>query len=108
MTCTRPQDGREAFIRGDFHRGGVSHRAAIIMREDRVIVIPILVMNIRARTSLVILARGTNVPWDLLDELRLPAYKKEDKPWDWILTKFPGRTETAVRQRVSIARNRGK
>lgn len=43
-----------------------------------------------------------------MDELRLLAYRKEDKPWDWILKKFPGRTETVVRQCVSVSRKRGE
>ncbi|KAL5312933.1 hypothetical protein ACEPPN_019359 [Leptodophora sp. 'Broadleaf-Isolate-01'] len=49
-----------------------------------------------------------NIPWDPVDEQRLVAWKKEGKPWNWILKKLPGRTESAVRQRVSIVKNRGK
>ena len=37
--------------------------------------------------------------WSDLDEQRLLAYKKEDKSWDWIFGKFPGRTPAAVRTR---------
>jgi hypothetical protein len=37
--------------------------------------------------------------WDDIDEQRLLAYKKEDKSWDWIFKKFPGRTPAAVRTR---------
>ena len=32
------------------------------------------------------------------------AYKKEDKPWDWIFGKFPGRTQLAVRTRWNMIR----
>jgi len=49
-----------------------------------------------------------NIPWDPVDEQRLVAWKKEGKPWNWILKKLPGRTESAVRQRVSIIKNKGK
>ena len=51
---------------------------------------------------------GTRIKWECEDELRLLAYKKKNKPWDWIYTKFPGRTESTVRQCVSIIKNRGK
>jgi len=40
-----------------------------------------------------------NIPWEPVDEQRLLAYKKEDKPWEWIFNKFPGRTQAAVRTR---------
>jgi len=39
-----------------------------------------------------------------VDEQRLLAYKKEDKPWDWIFGKFPGRTRLAVRTRWNMIR----
>jgi hypothetical protein len=32
-----------------------------------------------------------NIPWEPVDEQRLLAYKKEDKSWEWIFKKFPGR-----------------
>jgi hypothetical protein len=37
--------------------------------------------------------------WSDLDEQRLLAYKKEDKSWEWIFRKFPGRTRPAIRTR---------
>ena len=37
-----------------------------------------------------------------LDEQRLLAYKKEDKSWDWIFGKFPGRTPAAVLTRWNM------
>ena len=37
--------------------------------------------------------------WSQLDKQRLAAYKKEDKPLKWIFSKFPRRTEGAVRTR---------
>jgi hypothetical protein len=37
-----------------------------------------------------------NIPWGVLDEQRLLAWKKEGKPWKWIFKKFPGRTPAAV------------
>ena len=57
------------------------------------------------------LSRSTtrmNVPWDPIDEQRLLAYKKEDKSWDWIFGKFPGRTPAAVRTRWTIVQRRVK
>jgi hypothetical protein len=44
--------------------------------------------------------------WSKLDEQRLLAYKKEDKSWDWIFGKFPGRTPAAVRTRWNMVRPR--
>jgi hypothetical protein len=41
--------------------------------------------------------------WSKVDEQRLLAYKKEDKPWDWI-SGFPGRTRLAVRTRWNMIR----
>jgi len=46
--------------------------------------------------------RSSKVKWDPLDELHLLAYRKEGKPWKWILRKFPNRTEPAVRTRLSM------
>jgi hypothetical protein len=40
--------------------------------------------------------------WSDLDEHRLLAYKKEDKSWDWIFGKFPGRTPAAIRTRWTM------
>lgn len=40
--------------------------------------------------------------WDDIDEQRLLAYKKEDKSWDWIFKKFPGRTPATVRTRWTM------
>jgi hypothetical protein len=37
-----------------------------------------------------------NNTWDPVDEQRLLAYKKEDKSWEWIFKKFPGRAAAAV------------
>jgi hypothetical protein len=45
--------------------------------------------------------------WSALDEQRLLAWKKEDKSWDWIFGKFPGRTPAAVRTRWNMVRPRG-
>ncbi|KFY78272.1 hypothetical protein V499_02527 [Pseudogymnoascus sp. VKM F-103] len=39
--------------------------------------------------------------WSPLDKQRLSAYKKEGKTWEWIFSKFPGRTKGAVRTRWS-------
>ncbi|KFZ18279.1 hypothetical protein V501_01302 [Pseudogymnoascus sp. VKM F-4519 (FW-2642)] len=39
--------------------------------------------------------------WSPLEKQRLAAYKKEDKSLKWIFSKFPGRTEGAVRTRWS-------
>lgn len=39
--------------------------------------------------------------WSPLDKQRLSAYKKEGKPWEWIFSRFPGRTAGAVRTRWS-------
>lgn len=44
--------------------------------------------------------------WSALDKQRLAAYKKEDKPLKWIFSKFPGRTEGAVRTRWSTMQPR--
>jgi hypothetical protein len=49
-----------------------------------------------------------NIPWDPIDEQRLLAYKKEDKSWNWIFRKFPGRTENAVLARWNIVRPGGR
>ena len=54
------------------------------------------------------LSTGVNIPWDPVDEQRLLAWKKEGKSWKWIFRKFPGRTQPAVRQRLSIVKRRGK
>jgi len=50
----------------------------------------------------------TNIPWEAVDEQRLLAYKKEDKSWEWIFKKFPGRTPAAVRTRWTIVQHRVK
>ncbi|KAH6694352.1 hypothetical protein BKA61DRAFT_711903 [Leptodontidium sp. MPI-SDFR-AT-0119] len=47
-----------------------------------------------------------NVPWDPIDEQRLLAYMKEEKPWKWIFPKFPGRTPAAIRTRWNMIRPR--
>jgi hypothetical protein len=49
-----------------------------------------------------------NVPWDPIDEQRLLAYKKEDKPWKWIFHQFPGRTQPTTRTRLKIVQARGE
>jgi hypothetical protein len=54
------------------------------------------------------LSTGMNIPWDPVDEQRLLAWKKEGKSWDWIFGKFPGRTENAVRTRLSMVKHRVK
>jgi hypothetical protein len=54
------------------------------------------------------LSTGVNIPWDPVDEQRLLAWKKEGKSWKWIFRKFPGRTQQAVRQRLSIVQRRVK
>jgi hypothetical protein len=46
--------------------------------------------------------------WPDLDEQRLLAYKKEDKSWEWIFRKFPGRTRPAIRTRWNMIRPRGE
>ena len=46
--------------------------------------------------------------WDDIDEQRLLAYKKEDKSWEWIFKKFPGRTAAAVRTRWTMVQHRVK
>jgi hypothetical protein len=46
--------------------------------------------------------------WSDLDEQRLLAYKKEDKSWEWIFRKFPGRTRPAIRTRWNMIRPRGE
>jgi len=40
-----------------------------------------------------------NRRWDTLEEKRLLAWRKENKPWEWIFDQFPNRTEAAVRVR---------
>jgi hypothetical protein len=52
------------------------------------------------------LSTGVNDRWDPVDEQCLLAWKKEGKSWKWIFRKFPGRTQPAVRQRLSIVKNR--
>ncbi|KAH7317308.1 hypothetical protein BKA65DRAFT_557512 [Rhexocercosporidium sp. MPI-PUGE-AT-0058] len=47
-----------------------------------------------------------NIPWEPVDEQRLLAYKQEDKSWEWIFKKFPGRTPAAVRTRWTMVRRR--
>jgi len=47
-----------------------------------------------------------NVAWEDLDEQRLLAYMKEEKPWKWIFPKFPGRTHAAIRTRWNMIRPR--
>jgi hypothetical protein len=54
------------------------------------------------------LSTGVNIPWDPVDEQRLLAWKKEGKSWKWIFRKFQGRSQPAVRQRLSIVKRRGK
>ncbi|KAI9863863.1 MAG: hypothetical protein M1813_003515 [Trichoglossum hirsutum] len=49
-----------------------------------------------------------NIPWEAVDEQRLLTYKKEDKSWDWIFKKFPGRTPAAVRTRWTMVQHRVK
>ena len=49
-----------------------------------------------------------NVPWEPIDEQRLLVYKKEDKSWEWIFKKFPGRTAAAVRTRWTMVQHRVK
>lgn len=49
-----------------------------------------------------------NNPWSALEDQRLLAYRKEDKPWKWIFQKFPGRTTDAVRMRWSMVRPRAE
>jgi hypothetical protein len=44
--------------------------------------------------------------WSDLDEQRLLAYKKEDKSWEWIFRKFPGRTGASIRTRWNMIRPR--
>jgi hypothetical protein len=44
-------------------------------------------------------ARRRNRRWEPLDEQRLLAWRKENKPWKWIFDRFPDRTEAAVRVR---------
>jgi hypothetical protein len=46
--------------------------------------------------------------WDGIDEQRLLAYKKEDKSWDRIFKKFPGRTPAAVRTRWTMVQYNAK
>jgi len=46
--------------------------------------------------------------WSDLDEQRLLAYKKEEKSWEWIFGKFPGRTRPAVRTRWNMIRPRSE
>jgi hypothetical protein len=55
------------------------------------------------------LSTRVNLPWDPVQEQRLLAWRKEGKPWKWIIDQFKGsRTEHAIRQRVSIVKNGGK
>jgi len=49
-----------------------------------------------------------NIPWEPVDEQRLLAYKKEDKSWEWIFKKFPGRTPAVVRTRWTMVQHRVK
>jgi hypothetical protein len=49
-----------------------------------------------------------NVPWEDIDEQRLLAYIKEEKPWKWIFPKFPGKTPAAIRTRWNAIRHRGE
>ena len=49
-----------------------------------------------------------NISWDPIDEQRLLAFKKEDKPWSWIFRRFPSRTPAAVRTRWNMLRPRGE
>jgi len=53
------------------------------------------------------LSMGANGPWDPVDEQRLLAWKKEGRSWKWIFRRFRGRTQQAVRQRLSIVKRRG-
>jgi len=46
--------------------------------------------------------------WSKLEEQRLLAYKKEDKPWEWIFCKFPNRTEGAVKLRWYMLQSKAK
>ena len=46
--------------------------------------------------------------WSDLDEQRLLAYKKEDKSWNWIFKKFPGRSRAAVRTRWTMVQRKVK
>ena len=46
--------------------------------------------------------------WSPLDKQRLSAYKKEGKSWEWIFSKFPGRTQGAVRTRWSTMQPNAK
>jgi len=49
-----------------------------------------------------------NIPWEPVDEQRLLAYKKEDKSWEWIFKKLPGRTPAVVRTRWTMVQHRVK
>ncbi|KAF2431956.1 hypothetical protein EJ08DRAFT_659634 [Tothia fuscella] len=44
----------------------------------------------------------TRRPWKELDEQRLLAWKRENKPWKWIFSQFPDRTKGAIRVRVHM------
>jgi hypothetical protein len=46
--------------------------------------------------------------WSVLDEQRLPAYKKEGKSWEWIFDKFPGRSRPVIRTRWNMIQPRDK
>jgi hypothetical protein len=46
--------------------------------------------------------------WSDLDKQCLVVYKKEDKSWEWIFCKFPGRTRPAIRIHWNIIRPRGE
>ena len=39
----------------------------------------------------------TNRRWESLGERRLLAWRKEERPWEWIFDQFPDRSEGAVR-----------
>jgi len=47
-----------------------------------------------------------NRRWEPLEEQRLLAWRKEEKPWKWIFRKFPARTEGAVRVRWHMLKDR--
>jgi hypothetical protein len=49
-----------------------------------------------------------NVRWPEIDELRLGAYVKAEKPWKWIFKQFPGRTEPAIRTRWHLIQKRAE
>jgi hypothetical protein len=49
-----------------------------------------------------------NVPWREIEDQQLLAYRRENKPWDWIFQKFPNRSKAAVRMRASKILRRSK